>query len=429
MRPAVAALVLLLPGVLQASSLECEVNAECPGKPRHLVVPYGFYNEATGFAAAAAAVVSGYFQPQVDLVGNVFAGSKDALAGFLFARNYQVVESGRWFLDLRLLAGRWSELKSFQPGNRAFAGERAGSNESSRENFIEAQGSDQYYRATLRYVLPIGDGSQAPIHVYRTRRGLLEQDSASGGRAWNPWHSGLTTLELEPFYRAQSFDNPPAGVLAERSTAGLTLRLQYDNTDWPKNPSTGSRTKVAASRDWGALEGMPSWTQYELEFSKFVALGESAAARQRVLAFAVWTSDVPTWNSPATIDGQPAFHRPPVYAGSSLGGLDRQRGFEDKRFSDKSAINYQLEYRHIPVANPLEHIALLEALQIRWIQYVGFVELGRVAPTWRLDTLHRDMKSSYGVGARAFALGIVVRADLAFSAEGYQVQMFLGQTF
>ena len=39
------------------------------------------------------------------------------------------------------------------------------------------------------------------------------------------------------------------------------------------------------------------------------------------------------------------------------------------------------------------------------------------------------MKASYGVGARALSLGLVVRADLAFSAEGYQVQMFLGQTF
>ncbi len=429
MKAAVAAFLLVLAGTLQATSLECEVDAECPGKRRYLLVPYPFYNEATGFAVAAAAIASGYPQPQVDLVGNIFAGTKDALAGFLFGRNYQLVEGGRWFLDVKLLAGSWAELKSYQPGNPAFPNERAGSNDSSEDNFVEAQGSDKFYRVNLRYVLPIGDGAKAPIHLYRTRRGLVEPETASGGREWNPWRSGRTTLELEPFYREQSFDNAPPGVLAERSTAGLTLRLQYDNTDWFKNPSHGSRTSVAASRDWGAVSDMPSWSQYEFEFAKYFALGETAAARQRVLAFVVWTSDVPTWNSATTIDGQPAFHRPPTYAGSTLGGLERQRGFEAQRFSDKAAINYQLEYRHIPVGNPLDGIALLEPLQIRWIQYVGFVELGRVADTWRPDTLHREMKASYGVGARAFSLGLVVRADLAFSAEGYQVQMFLGQTF
>jgi hypothetical protein len=338
LRAAIAS-ALLQPGLPQATSLECEVNVECPGKARHLLVPYPFYNESAGTAGAAAVVASGYLQPQFVMVGNVFAGTHEAVAGFLFARNYQLFEGGRWFLDLRLLAGRWGELKSFQSGNPAFPGERAGSNESSKNNFIEARGTDQYYRARLRYLLPIGDGATGPIHVYRTRNGLLEPGFESGGREWNPRRSGLTTFELEPFFREQLLDNPPPDVIASRETAGLTVRLEYDNTDWPKNPSYGSRTRIAASRDWGALEGMPSWSQLELEFSKYFSLGETAHARQRVLAFGMRTSDVPTWDKQATINGRPGFHRPPVYAGSTLGGLDRQRGFESYRFNDKASIN------------------------------------------------------------------------------------------
>jgi Omp85 superfamily domain len=429
-RWAIAAGMLLLPATLHATSLECEVNADCPGKAQGIAVPYGFYNEATGLAAAVAVVGSGYLQPQFAVVGNIFAGTNDTVAGFLLARNFQVVEEGRLFLDLRLLAGRWGELKTYQNGNPAFASERAGANNSNEDNFFEVEGSDQYYRATLRYLLPIGAGKEGPIHVYRTRSGLLEPESASGGREWNPLRSGVSTLELEPFYRKRSLENPPAGVIANPRTAGGTLRLKYDNTDWPKNPSYGSRTTIGVSRDWGGLDDAPSWTQVEFQFSKYFSLGETARARQRVVAFDVWVSDSPTWYDPATINGQQGFHRPPTFLGSTLGGLERQRGFDANRFSDKAAINYQLEYRHIPAANPLAGIQLLKPLQIKWVQYVAFVEVGRVAEHWHLKTLHEDMKISYGVGARAFALGgLVVRVDLAFSKEAAQVQMFIGQTF
>jgi hypothetical protein len=410
-------------------SLECEVDRECPAKPQRLLVPYAFYTDSTGFAVAAAAVASGHLQPQFAMVGNVFTGTKDDVVGFVYGRNYQLIEDARLFLDVKLLAGRWGELKSYQNGNPEFAGERAGSNDSSPDNFFVAQGIDQYYRVALRYLLPIGNGSAAPIHVYRTRNGLLEPGYASGGHEWNPLRSGLTTVELEPFYRDRSLEDPPAGVIPDRSTAGASLRLEYDNTDWPKNPSYGSRTRIAVSRDWGALEDMPSWTQVELQFSKYFNLGETARARQRVLAFDVWTSDSPTWYDPVVIDGQQFFHRPPTYAGSTLGGLDRQRGYDPARFNDKAAINYQLEYRHVPTDNPLARIRLLDPLQIQWIQYIGFLEVGRVAEHWNLDALHKAMKTSYGFGARAFALGLVVRADVAFSNEGTFVQMFIGQTF
>ena len=150
---------------------------------------------------------------------------------------------------------------------------------------------------------------------------------------------------LEPFYREQSFDNAPRACLP--SAAPPASRCGF-NTTTPtgSNPGYGSRTSVAASRDWGAVSDMPSWSQYEFEFAKYFALGETAAARQRVLAFVVWTSDVPTWNSPTTIDGQPAFHRPPTYAGSTLGGLERQAASRPSASATRLRSTIA-EYRHV----------------------------------------------------------------------------------
>lgn len=42
---------------------------------------------------------------------------------------------------------------------------------------------------------------------------------------------------------------------------------------------------------------------------------------------------------------------------------------------------------------------------------------------------HEDMKWDVGLGVRAFAKGIVVRVDTAFSEEGAGVQMMVGQSF
>ena len=62
-------------------------------------------------------------------------------------------------------------------------------------------------------------------------------------------------------------------------------------------------------------------------------------------------------------------------------------------------------------------------------QWVPFVEVGRVAPSWNVDELHSDMKWDVGFGVRAMAKGLVVRIDTAVSDEGLRVQMMVSQTF
>ncbi len=83
----------------------------------------------------------------------------------------------------------------------------------------------------------------------------------------------------------------------------------------------------------------------------------------------------------------------------------------------------------MPDWNSLKNFTLKGKLDVDWIQYIGFVELGRVAPGWDLGTLHKDMKWSAGLGIRVMANHIVIRADIAGSAEDVQSQMFIGHPF
>jgi len=57
------------------------------------------------------------------------------------------------------------------------------------------------------------------------------------------------------------------------------------------------------------------------------------------------------------------------------------------------------------------------------------VEVGRAAPEWRFSDLHSDMKWDAGLGIRAWAQGIVIRIDTAYSDEGASVQMMIAQPF
>jgi hypothetical protein len=106
------------------------------------------------------------------------------------------------------------------------------------------------------------------------------------------------------------------------------------------------------------------------------------------------------------------------------------RGYRFARFSDKAAIYYSAEYRMIPRWNPFTKMPKLQKkVGVEWIQIVPFAELGRVAPAWRVDTLHSSMKWDAGVGIRALAKGLLVRVDMAESKEGMRVQMMVDAPF
>jgi hypothetical protein len=84
----------------------------------------------------------------------------------------------------------------------------------------------------------------------------------------------------------------------------------------------------------------------------------------------------------------------------------------------------------IPEWNPFDNWPWLQKyIGVEWMQFVPFVEVGRVASSWNIDDLHEDMKWDAGLGLRFWAKGLVARIDLAGSDEGGKVAMMVAQPF
>ena len=390
-----------------------------------LNLPFAFYNESFGFAAAYVYAMTGYPQKQAALISSVMVGSKGSGLGFIMGRDLQMPFLDRLFLDATFQAGYFQDNDIYVNGNRDFPDERAGSNDSDEDNFVTSDGGwDNFFRLRFKYLLPMGHGRDTIISTQVVDQGMLVK-GATGGETWNPLKSGLTYLEMQPFYRLQQVDSDD--VREDVKTNGLEVSLFRDNRDFRFNPSTGSAVRLSWTRDFGMLNSSNSWTVVDTEVDKYFSLGESDWFRQRVLAFNFWTAYSPTWDEQ---DNGDIDNGPPTYAGATLGGLWRMRGYPSQRFSDKAAIYYAAEYRMIPRWNPFENWDRVQKyVGVQWLQFVPFVEVGRVAPDWGVNRLHEDVKWDAGLGVRLWAKGIVIRIDSAVSDEGFGVQMMVAQPF
>jgi hypothetical protein len=388
-----------------------------------LSVPYAFYNDKFGFAAGYAYAVTGWPQRQSGLVATAMGGTQGSAMGFVMGRDLRIPFTQRLFLDLIAQAGFFQENEIYVDGNPMFVDERAGSNDSDEDDFVESDGWDNFFRLRFKYLLPIGHGKERVINTYVVERGLL-LDGASGAVSWNPLVSGRTYLEMKPFYRWQEVDSDE--VQEDIKTNGVELSLFRDNRDFRFNPSKGSALRLKFTRDFEAFDSSDSWTVVDGEFDTYFSLGDSDWFRQRVLAFDFWTAYSPTWDE----EGGEISNRPPSFAGATLGGLWRMRGYPAQRFSDKAAIYYAAEIRLIPRWNPIEGWPWLQKhVGIQWLQLVPFFELGRVAPSWNINELHSDMKWDAGIGIRFWAKGLVARIDAAVSDESVGIQMMVSQPF
>jgi hypothetical protein len=388
-------------------------------------LPYAFWNETFGFAAGYVYAMNGFPQPQAGMIASVMAGTEGSVMGFLMGQNIRPVESlPRLFVDPIFSMGYFDNADVFIDGNPDFPDERAGSNDSDPDNFITGRGSDTFARVRFKYLLPAGTGRERILPAFQFDRGLLV-DGGNRVGAFNPLHSGLTYLELMPFFRSQNVRNDLVDI--DQATNGLELSLFHDNRDIGSNPSEGQAVRLRVARDWGQFDSTDSWTSVGAEVDQYFSLGATGRFRQRVLALNAWTSYSPTWS--VQPDGR-IDNRPPAFSGATLGGLWRMRAFPAQRFNDKAGVYYSAELRLIPEWNPMVHLpALQERVGIQWIQLVPFAELGRVAPGWEFDELHREMKWNVGCGVRAWAKGLVARVDVGFSDEGFGVQMMVGQPF
>ena len=388
-----------------------------------LSLPYAFYNENFGFAGGFSYGKVGSPQKQALMLATAIVGAKGGM-GFLVGRDIQMPRIDRLFLDPIVSAGYFSDNESYVNGNPDFPDERAGSNDSDEDNFVKGDGWDNFFRLNFKYLLPIGAGRNEIITTYKIRDGLLISEP-KGGTSLNPFKSGRSYLELRPFYRSQEIDGPDVDTAIK--TNGLDFSVFWDNRDFAANPSKGFGLRGKVSRDFGWVNSSNSWINLESELDVYFPLKLKNRLRKSVLALNYWTSYSPTWDEKS--DGRIS-NRPPAYAGSTLGGLWRMRGFPTQRFNDKAAIYYAAELRLIPEWNPFNNWPRAQKyVGIKWLQFAPFVEFGRVAPNWSFSRLHSDMKWNAGLGIRAWAQGILARIDTAYSNEGVGIQMMISQPF
>lgn len=418
-------LVALAVNTAEAASIIRDINRE--KDKAWVMVPYAFSTESLDFAYGIAGGTSGYGQPQMSTFGAAMTTTNDSFGLFLVIHEMKVPGFQRLFLNTYGSSGLYTEYREYLQGNPLYVNERAGANDSSKENFLTGEGWNNVLELEFRYVLPVGEGRNRVINRYDLDRGILVSGSTYLGN-WDPFASGRTYLEIEPFFRWQSFDSEYL-TFEEYKTSGIGIGLYYDNTDFIQNPTRGSRQHVKVMRDPGTGGNTFAWTALEGEAAKYFSLGENGIFRQQTVGIDFWAAWSPTWEE-VIVDGQKrAINRPPDYYGANLGGFYRMRAFPQRRFHDKAAVYYSLEYRVIPRWQPLPEIKWLRPFEIDWWQMAFFFEAGRVASEWNLKTLHEDMKLDFGASLRMMIMRSVGRLDVAFSDEGASVTVLLGHPF
>ena len=385
-----------------------------------------------------------YYRGQSETPADLFIGGYgtfNSSCGLVLDLARLRLAESRWFLDLRGAIG-WTTDQRFYGDLRTKNGEiEGGTNESDPDDFFQGEGWNGHADFVFRYTLPIGQARRLAVYRYETEDGLLVGNPSGAGR-WNPRTGGRTFLTLTPFYQVRTLEvtednierfSPLLGLrvgdTADHKTNGIRLGLEYDNRDYTPSPAHGSLQRLGLDRDFGWFDSTGSWTSMEGEYRKHLSLGRSQHLRQNVFALRAWTAYSKSMERIQSPELTVVVRSPPSNMGATLGGSDRLRGYPTGRFSDRAAIYYSAEWRLIPRWDPFGKMKIARPLGWRWWQFVLIAELGRVAPTWQLSTLHEQMKWSAGVGARLMLGKRVFRLSLNGSDEAVQVWFLTGQSF
>jgi len=412
----------------EASVKSSAVREENPkGVKEVLVLPYIFATDSLGATVGVGGGMKGYGQDQLLVGATVFASSDDAVAGALGVWDFLVPGFDRLFFTFVGSAGHYPRSRAYSSVAYEPGIPPAGSNDSDKNDYVEASGWDNWTDFKLEYTLPLGAAKNKGLVDYHLKHGMLVSPP-SGGKTWNPLTSGVSVLMLRQFNRYLTFEEDVGEI--EGAVHPLQLGVLYDNTDFPANPSFGSSQYLAVTHDFAWLESDQTWTFLEAEASKYFSLGPSKLARQRVAAFNFWTGSAPTWEAETLDNGYFKInHRPPYFEGARLGGFYRMRAYPSNRFNDRSVIYTSAEYRYTPEWNPLGSVAWLRFLAMDWWQFVAFIEGGRVANTYSVAELTQDWKLDVGGSVRAMVSGGIIRVCAAFSAEGSSVWVMVGHPF
>jgi len=402
-----------------------------------MIVPYAFSSDSTGFAAGISVIKEGLFQPQTALVATVFTGlpqditineqpeEKRFSGGFISFTDYKLPYTNRLFFSLM-------GLKSYFPKAQYYID---GSNNSHKDDVFITSGDTNFFTATFRYTLPIGEGIDNPAGLYRLQGGFcVGRDGCGNG---TPFVTGRTSIGIKTFYQSNNSDEterwqdsdwwPDGASVPTWNTNGLRFFLTHDNTDFDLNPSRGYHFQLQYSKDFGKGESLQSWDFLEFKYNQYFDLDTFSFTQQNVLALSIWTGYSFSWDNNKEI--APGFnaHRPPLWEGARLGGMNRMRGYDQDRFSDKAAFYATAEYRAILNYNPLKNNSLIP-VDVDWFQVVPFIEIGRVHDQYNFDLLS-DMKYDVGISLRAMVSELPVRLDVAYGYEGTNLWVMVQQPF
>ncbi len=412
----------------RATVKQQSIRAENPREDgqESLILPYAFSSDSMGMVIGVGGGGKGFYQEQMLIGGSVFGAVDEETYGVVGGIwDYRPAWSERMFLTVAGSYGHYPNQRAYASLDYAQRDVRPGSNDSDEDDYVETGGENNWLDFKVEYVLPIGAAKMNSMATYRLRGGMLES-GATGGESWNPLESGITTVMLRQFNRLESFETEFGDF--ERPVHPIEIGIGYNNTDYPPNPSTGSNQYLALKQDFGWGDAITEWTFLEFEASKYISLGTSERAKQRVVALNMWTGDALSWDETTNSEGVVELDgNPPQHDGATLGGFYRMRAYPSKRFHDRSVLYTTAEYRYTPKWNPVGNVNWLRWMKMDWFQLVGFIEGGRVANEY--GDLFSDWKADAGLGVRAMMAGGVVRFDVAASEEGSGMWVMFGHPF
>ena len=279
------ALSLLFPCLVRADNIIppsalYDVRDKDEFKPEWIALPFFFSTDAFDFTIGVGGGGTGYLQEQAGLYGAALTTANQTHAFYFLGTNIRVPRTERLFFDALFSAGYFTDKRDYVGiNNPDFEGERAGSNDSSNDNFISDKGIDSWGELKFKYILPMGGGRETGFLKQTLDRGLLVSEP-TGANTWNPMKSGLTMLYLEPYYRYRTVEFED--ISASGNTNGLKFALIYDNRDFSPNPARGSYLNLGVTRDFGWFDSLNSYTVLEGTYSKYLSLGVSRFFRQQV---------------------------------------------------------------------------------------------------------------------------------------------------
>ena len=390
-----------------------------------LVLPFAFPSDSMGTTFGVGSLAKGYGQDQLLVAGAAWGSADEAYGGVLGLWDYMLPFGNRIFFSTLGSLGHYPRQRAFTSSPRVADSSGAGGNDSSENDYIQDEGTDNWIEFKFEYVLPLGSMQSSSMGSYKLEKGILTS-GATGGDTWNPLESGVSVLVLKQSNRFQSYETDDGDL--EGTVHPIEIGFLYNNTDFPTNPSKGSSQYLSFVQDFGWGDSEDEWNFLSFEGSKYFDVGANRIAKQQVIALNLWTGDSLSWDETSVAnDSSVISDDPPYLEGARLGGFYRMRAYPNNRFNDKSVIYTTGEYRFTPKWNPIANVNWLRFLKLDWFQVVGFAEAGRVAGDY--GDLFTDWKFDGGAGLRAMVAGGVVRFDVATSEESTSAWVMFGHPF